>query len=131
MKKKRSVSFKHLSKDAKRRQQLHKNATNQTGEKSRSDRVMFARAEGSTSFVRTEKAIARTPFSKRMLAFILAIVFVLSVVPTAVFFHLRGKADDENNDLSPVKLQVMANGEVLPNQATIQPGNISENIDYG
>ena len=129
MKKKRSVSFKHLSKDAKRRQQLHKNATNQTGEKSRSDCVMFARAEGSASFVRTEKAIARTPFSKRMLAFILAIVFVLSVVPTAVFFHLRGKADDENNDLSPVKLQVMANGEVLPNQATIQPGNISENID--
>lgn len=129
MKKKRSVSFKHLSKDAKRRQQLHKNATNQTGEKSRSDRVMFARAEGSASFVRTEKAIARTPFSKRMLAFILAIVFVLSVVPTAVFFHIRGKADDENNDLTPVKLQVMANGEVLPNQATIQPGNISENID--
>lgn len=67
--------------------------------------------------------------NKRVLAVVLAIVFVLTVVPTAVFVSLRGKADPFYT-LNPVQVYTRING-VLSDSAdtTINAGEILDNID--
>lgn len=127
MKKRKNASLKHMTKDERRRHQLHKSTAKQTGANNRSNRVMFARSNGSTIFVRSESTVAKTPFSKRMLALILAIVFVLSVVPTAVFFHLRGKADDIDVGTATVHVRV-ENDDTQYEDVQIAAGSIADNV---
>ena len=127
MKKRKNASLKHMTKDERRRHQLHKSTAKQTGANYRSNRVMFARSNGSTNFVRSESTVAKTPFSKRMLALILAIVFVLSVVPTAVFFHLRGKADDIDVGTATVHVRV-ENDDTQYEDVQIAAGSIADNV---
>lgn len=127
MKKRKNASLKHMTKDERRRHQLHKSTAKQTGANNRSNRVMFARSNGSTNFVHSESTVAKTPFSKRMLALILAIVFVLSVVPTAVFFHLRGKADDIDVGTATVHVRV-ENDDTQYEDVQIAAGTIADNV---
>ena len=64
-----------------------------------------------------------------MLALILALIFVLTVVPTAVFVGLRGKAEGEEiEELGPVTMTVIANGRTFTT-AEVPAGVIEDNLD--
>ena len=99
-------------------------------ENTQASKANFARPDESGLFLKTgvKGTLVRTPISKRMLAIILAIVFVLTVIPTAVFVGLRGRASNEEiNNLGPVEMILRVNGE---EQGTVQmqPGAIDDNI---
>lgn len=92
----------------------------------------FARPDGTSRFLKVGKegAAAATPISKRMLAIILAIVFVLTVVPTTVFIGLKGRASNEAiNNLGPVEMFLRVNGVEQEEKVQMQPGPIADHID--
>lgn len=91
----------------------------------------FARPSDSSYYLKQSVANSTTvhnSLSKRMLAIILAVVFVLTVVPSAVFFTLRGHAGNITG-LEPVTMNVRVNGADLDDTAIIDAGVISENVE--
>ena len=91
----------------------------------------FARRDRSAHFLNasTNSTLVRTSISKSMLAIVLAIVFVLTVVPTTVFLSLRGKADPFYT-LNPVQMYTRINGVMSESADTaIEAGIIQENIN--
>lgn len=133
--KRRLASTRNMSKQDKRRVQLHKTTKNKTEQKTRSGRVMFSRPDGSTLFVRGNRseAAVKTPMNKRLIALVLAIVMILALIPAGIFM-LRPKAAG-TTPMESTPMTVRINGK-SSGTAMIQPGSIAENIaendiDYG
>lgn len=133
--KRRLASTRNMSKQDKRRVQLHKTTKNKTEQKTRSGRVMFSRPDGSSLFVRGNRsdAAVKTPLNKRLIALVLAIVMILALIPAGIFM-LRPKAAG-TTPMESTPMTVRINGK-SSGTAMIQPGSIAENIaendiDYG
>lgn len=126
MKKRRVASTRHMSKDDKRRLQLNKRLDQKTIEKKR---AKFAHPADSKLFVKASGSEAvRAPLNKRLLAVILAIVFVIGVIPSAVLLALKGRAETEQTlRMDPVTMQVRINGKTA-GETQIESGEISQNI---
>lgn len=132
--KRRLASTRNMSKQDKRRVQLHKTTKYKTEQETRSGRVMFSRPDGSAMFVRGNRAdaAARTPLNKRLIALVLAIVMILALIPAGIFM-LRPKAEG-TTPMGDTVMTVRVNGTEV-GEAKIKPGviatNISnDNIDY-
>ena len=65
--------------------------------------------------------------NRRVLAVVLAVVMVLGLLPLG-WFSLHGKAEDEQQGLLHVTMNVRANGANNYTTVDIAPGNISENV---
>ena len=133
--KRRLASTRNMSKQDKRRVQLHKTTKNKAEQKTRSGRVMFSRPDDSTLFVRGNRseAAAKTPLNKRLIALVLAVVMILALIPAGIFM-LRPKAAG-TTPMESTPMTVRINGK-SSGTAMIQPGSIAENIaendiDYG
>ena len=127
--KRRLASTRNMSKQDKRRVQLHKTTKNKTEQKTRSGRVMFSRPDDSTLFVRGNRseAAAKTPLNKRLIALVLAVIMILALIPAGIFM-LRPKAATTPMGETPMTVRI--NG-VDKGTATIDPGDIETNIEAG
>lgn len=65
--------------------------------------------------------------NRRVLAVVLAVVMILGLLPLG-WFSLHGKAEDEQQGLLHVTMNVRANGANNYTTVDIAPGNISENV---
>ena len=67
--------------------------------------------------------------NRRFMAFVLAVIFLLTAAPTAVFFTLHGKAASTDIEYGTVTMDVRANGANHYTTAEIDSGVIADNVD--
>lgn len=87
----------------------------------------FSRPSRSNLFLKANGAESvHTPFNKRILSIVMAIVMVVSLIPAGIFL-LKPKAEKVDYSMGPVTMNIRVNGEDIEETASVQAGQIGQN----